>query len=93
MSTEILPAGSVTSADGLELVGSTLYVVRNFLNQIDVWKIHGGRLTKVDTLSSPGFDIPTTVAFAAGSLWAVNARFATPPEADTPYWISRLAPR
>lgn len=93
VSTEILPAGSVTSADGLTLVGSRLYVVRNFMNQIDVWKIRGGQLTLVDSLTSPTFDIPTTVAFAGGSLWAVNARFSTTPEADTPYWITRLSPR
>lgn len=93
VSTEILPAGSVTTADGLTLVGSRLYVVRNFMNQIDVWKIRGGQLTLVDSLTSPTFDIPTTVAFAGGSLWAVNARFSTTPEADTPYWITRLSPR
>lgn len=93
VSTEILPAGSVTSGDGLLLVGNRLYVVRNFLNLIDVWQIHGSRLVLVDTLTSAGFDIPTTVAFAGGSLWAVNARFSTPPTPETPYWITLLSPR
>ncbi len=91
VSTEILPLGSVTNADGLLLVGNKLYVVRNFLNLIDVWQISGTRLEKVDTLTSPTFDIPTTVAFAGGALWAVNARFTTPPTPDTPYWISQLS--
>jgi hypothetical protein len=35
-------------------------------------------------------DVPTTVAFVAGSLWAANARFSTTPEPDTPYWITRI---
>jgi hypothetical protein len=91
VSTEILPAGSVTNADGLLLVGNKLYVVRNFLNLIDVWQIRGASLVKIDTLTSPTFDIPTTVALAGGSLWAVNARFTTPPTPDTPYWITQLS--
>jgi outer membrane protein assembly factor BamB len=91
ISTELLPRDSVTSADGLLLIGNKLDVVRNFLNLIDVWQIRGSELVKIDTLTSPTFDIPTTVAFAGGSLWAVNARFTTPPTPDTPYWITQLS--
>jgi hypothetical protein len=46
-----------------------------------------GSITDPDT---GALDFPTTIAFAGGSLWAVNARFSTPPEEDTPYWITRL---
>lgn len=89
-SVEILPPGSVTAADGLELVGSTLYVVRNQLNRVEVYRIHGGDVRHRGTLTSGDLAIPTTAAFAGGSLWAVNARFGTPVTPDTEYWITRL---
>jgi hypothetical protein len=95
-SIEILPEGSMTNADGLLLVGSTLYAVENFDNLISVWRIQGGLVRSLGTIEEsdlpPGadFDIPTTVAFAAGSLWVANARFSTPPTPDTPYWITRV---
>jgi outer membrane protein assembly factor BamB len=92
-SVEILPPGSVTAADGLELVGSTLYVVRNQLNRVEVYRIHGGDVRHRATLTADGLAIPTTVAFAGGSLWAVNARFGTPVTPDTEYWITRLPTR
>jgi hypothetical protein len=37
--------------------------------------------------------VPTTAAFQAGRLWAVNAQFGTPPTPDTQYWITRLPAR
>ena len=40
--------------------------------------------------SAMGLDVPTTIALARGSLWAVNARFTTPPTPTTPYWITRV---
>ena len=44
----------------------------------------------VGTLTSPGLDVPTTLAFQGRPLWAVNARFSTPPTPTTPYWLTRL---
>ena len=35
-------------------------------------------------------DVPTTATLTLGALWVVNTRFSTPPELDTPYWITRL---
>jgi sugar lactone lactonase YvrE len=83
---------SVTNGDGLLVHGSTLYVVRNRLNLVAVFKLGPGltSATLVDELTSSGFDVPTTIARAAGSLYAVNARFGTPVTPDTPYWITRL---
>jgi streptogramin lyase len=92
-STEILPAGSVPAADGLELRGSTLWVVQNQLNLVRVYGIRGTSLTLLGTVSSPDLDVPTTLAFAGGQLWAVNARFSTPPVPTTEYWITRLPTR
>jgi hypothetical protein len=90
-----LGGASVTAGDGLELRGSTLYVVRNQLNQVAVFRL-GARLAKArlkGTITRPGLDVPTTVAFQAGRLWTVNARFNTPVTPTTEYWISRLPSR
>ena len=93
---ELLPEGSIPAADGILLVGSTLYVVQNQANLISVWSIRGGTVTSIgaigqnDLPDGAAFDVPTTIAFAGGSLWAANARFTTPPAADTPYWITRV---
>ena len=87
-----LGGASLTNGDGLLLRGRTLYVVRNRLNEIAVVRLDG-RLTSgrlVDTLTDPDFDVPTTIAFQAGRLYAVNARFGTPPEPDTRYDIVRV---
>lgn len=92
-SVEILPEGSVTFADGLELVGSTLYVVRNQLGEVAKYRILGGRVAFRGTITSDDVDVPTTIAFAGGQLWAVNARFGTPVTPDTEYWITRLPTR
>lgn len=87
-----LGAATVTAGDGILLQGKTLYVVRNRLNQIAVVQLasdlSSGVITNV--LTSPAFDIPTTVALFGNALYAVNARFSTPPTLDTPYNIVRL---
>jgi hypothetical protein len=94
-----LGGASVTFGDGLELRrtlrGPILYVVRNQLNEVAVLRL-GYRLRSARALvpiTSAGLDFPTTVAFKASRLWAVNARFSTPPTADTEYWITRLPAR
>lgn len=87
-----LEGANVTAGDGLELRGSTLYVVRNRLNRVAMLHL-GPRLESAEVLAemtSPGLSVPTTAAFVAGSLWAVNARFGTPPGPATEYWITRL---
>lgn len=93
-SVELLPEGSITNADGILLVGSTLYVVENQDNLVSIWRLRGGTVTALGTITgddlSGDFDVPTTIAFAAGSLWAVNARFSETPTPSTPYWITRV---
>ena len=94
--TEIdLTGADFTAGDGLELVGSMLYVVRNQLEQVAVVRLTGNltRGTVVDTLTEDGFDVPTTITRAAGRLWAVNARFGTQPTPDTAYWITQVPRR
>jgi sugar lactone lactonase YvrE len=87
-----LKGGDVANGDGLLLDDRTLYVVQNQLNQIAVVRLDRdldegeitGRLTDSD------FDVPTTIAEGGGFLWAVNARFSTPPTPDTTYNVVRV---
>jgi sugar lactone lactonase YvrE len=83
---------ALTNGDGLLLHGRTLFVVRNENNLIAVVHLRrsltSGRL--VAELTDPDFDVPTTIAFQAGSLYAVNARFGTPPTPTTRYEIVRV---
>lgn len=87
-----LGGGSVTNGDGILLQGKTLYVVRNFLNQVAVVKLQpdlsAGSI--VATLTSPNLRVPTTIARFGGSLYAVNARFDTPPTPETEYEVVRV---
>jgi len=81
----------LTGGDGLELDGRLLYVGRN-QGEVDAIKLARSLATgrQVATITDPTFDVPTTVALARHSLFVINARFGTPPTADTPYWITRV---
>ena len=84
----------LTNGDGLLLRGRTLYVVQNFLNQVAVLKLnrHGTKGHLVKVLTSPKFDVPTTVAAYKGSLYLPNARFGLE-DSERPtakYWITRI---
>ena len=83
---------SVSSGDGLLVRGNTLYVVRNQLNQIAVFKIDadGTSGELVDTLTSDDFDVPTTVAAFGNSLYLPNARFGVENPGTADYWITRI---
>ena len=66
-------------------------MVRNFDNLVAVLKLGGGLLSAALLGEITGdTDVPTTATLTLGALWVVNARFSTPPELDTPYWITRL---
>jgi sugar lactone lactonase YvrE len=82
----------LTNGDGLLVKGRTLYAVQNRLNKVAVVKLNragtAGRL--MDELTSPDFDVPTTVAAYRGSLFLPNARFSTPPTPTTDYWVTRI---
>lgn len=87
-----LGGATLPNGDGLELRGSTLFAVQNQLNQVAVVRLGGQLLTGEVTsvITDADLDVPTTVAFAAGRLWAVNARFGTPVTPDTEYDVVRL---
>ena len=82
----------LTNGDGLLLIGRTLFVVRNQDNQIDVVKLSGSldRGRVVTTITNPDFDVPTTIAFQAGHLYAVNARFGTTDPQPAHYEVVRV---
>jgi hypothetical protein len=90
----VLEGGDVANGDGLLLKGRTLYVVQNQLNRIAVVRLDRdldeGEITR--HLTDSDFDIPTTIAEAGGFLWAVNARFTTPPTPATEYDVVRVRP-
>ena len=80
----------LSNADGLELRGHRLYVVRNN-NVVTVVRLES-QLTSGVVLGdiSGELDTPSTATVAAGRLWVVNPRFNTPPLPSTDYWIAQL---
>lgn len=87
-----LGTGSVPNGDGILLHGKTLYVVQNRLNQIAVIELSPDLSTgTIEALiTSRDFRVPTTIARFGNSLYAVNARFGTPPAPDTEYEVVRV---
>jgi sugar lactone lactonase YvrE len=82
----------VTNGDGLLLDGRTLYVVQNRDDKVAVVELDR-RLssgTVVAEITDLDFDVPTTIDEFGDRLYAVNARFTTPPTADTPYWLAQF---
>ena len=71
----------VTSGDGILLQGKTLYVLRNQDNEIAVIRLSPDLSsgTLIDTITDDNFDVPTTLALFGSRLYAVNARFGSPP--------------
>ena len=84
-----LSGGVVSSGDGILLDGKTLYVVQNFLNRVAVVSLapdlSAGVIVAVVT--NPLFDVPTTIDERGNRLYAVNARFSTPPTPTTAYSV------
>jgi sugar lactone lactonase YvrE len=84
--------GPLTNGDGLLRAGKTLFAVQNRLNRIAVLRLakDESSATVRRTITDPQFDVPTTLAVAKGRLFTVNARFTTPPAADTAYDVVRV---
>jgi sugar lactone lactonase YvrE len=80
---------TLTNGDGILLAGKTLYVVQNQNNKIAVVNLSSdftsGTVTR--TITSPKFDVPTTVALHGNRLYAVNARFGTASGANATYSV------
>lgn len=87
-----LTGGALAGGDGLELRGRTLFVVRGAPTAVVAIRLNGqldsGQIVR--TITDSGLDVPTTATFSRGGLYAVNARFGTPPGPNVGYWITRL---
>jgi hypothetical protein len=85
--------------DGLEIVGRRMWIVRNLTvdPRVDVlnlgWLLGSADLVGEIRSVDPGLDRPSTATLALGKLYAVNARFDTPPGPTVEYWITRLPTR
>jgi len=84
-----LGGDNVAFGDGILLQGKTLYVVQNQLNQVAVVKLNADLTagSVEETLTSPLFQIPTTVARFGTRLYVVNAQFGLP---DTEFEVVRV---
>ena len=80
------------NGDGLLLHGKTLYVVQNQNNRITVVGLAPdlGSGTVNGAITNANFDVPTTVALFGSRLYAVNARFTTPPTPATTYSVVQV---
>ena len=87
-----LGGATLENGDGMLLAGRVLFVVQNRSNQIAVVvlskSLDRGRV--VSAISDDDFDVPTTIAFQAGHLYAVNARFGTTDPQPARYDIVRV---
>jgi hypothetical protein len=95
--------GELVNGDGILRKGRKLYVSENRdtnagkpgTGEVTAVKLRrdlsSGRIVK--EISSADFDVPTTLARSHGRLYAVNARFNTPPTPDTEYWVSKVPKR
>jgi sugar lactone lactonase YvrE len=80
-------AAPLPNGDGILLIGRTLYVVQNQLNQVAVVTLNhrGTKGAVVDVLTDSRFRVPTTVAAFGNRLYLPNAQFGIEPTPDTPY--------
>jgi sugar lactone lactonase YvrE len=87
-----LHGATLVNGDGILLQGKTLYVVQNQDNKIAVVKLstHLDKGTVARTITSPNFDVPTTIARHGARLYAVNARFGTPATPTTAYSVVQV---
>jgi hypothetical protein len=90
-----LSGGDALQGDGILLDFRRLYVVKNFQNRIAVISLDSdletGTVVRHIGPEGFAFDVPTTIDdFALFWMYAVNARFSTPPTLDTTYTIVRV---
>lgn len=87
-----LGGATLPNGDGILLDGRTLYVVQNQLNKIAVVRLSRNlqRGTVTRELTDTDFDVPTTITKFGKWLYAVNARFGTPPTPDTRYDVVKV---
>ena len=85
--------GATVPGDGILLHGKRLFaVVRSPQDGVVVIKLRSNLSsgTVLRTITSDDLDDPTTIDEHGSRLYAVNARFSTPPGPDVPYWVTKL---
>jgi sugar lactone lactonase YvrE len=87
-----LGGASLVNGDGLLLRGRTLYAVQNRLNQVAVVSLDKKGTAGVvrRTITSPAFDVPSTVARSGRYLYLPNARFGAAEPGAIAYSINRV---
>ena len=89
-----LGGATVLRGDGLLLKGRTLYVMRNRDEIVSVVRLNAdytaGKIVTEIHPNPADVDVPTTITFLKGELYAVNARFGTTDPQPAPYWISLI---
>lgn len=87
-----LGGDAVPAGDGILLLGHTLYVVQNQLNQIAVVELASNYLSGdvTQTITDPAFRVPTTIASFGRFLYVVNARFGVTPGPDVEYEVVQV---
>ena len=85
-------ATNVLRGDGIVRRGTTLYVVQNTLNQVALVKLtpDGTAGTISEVLTDRDLDVPTTADVFGPAVYAVNARFGTPPGPGVAYEVVRV---
>jgi sugar lactone lactonase YvrE len=83
---------NVANGDGILLQGQSLFVVQNQQNVIAKITVSEDFATGTvhGRVSSPGFNVPTTIAASDGSLYAVNARFGVDNPDTAAYSVVRI---
>jgi hypothetical protein len=90
---EISLGGATVPGDGLLLHGRTLYaVVRSPQDGVIVLRLSPNLRsgTVLRTITDADLDEPTTIDEHGSRLYAVNARFSTPPGPNVEYWVTKL---
>jgi sugar lactone lactonase YvrE len=90
---EITLSEPVMNGDGILLDGRTLYVVQNRDNEVAVIRLSRklGSGTVTMHIKDSDFDVPTTIDEFGKRLYAVNARFRTPPTPpEKEYWVAQF---
>lgn len=95
VATQIDLGAALPFGDGLALAGHTLYVVQNQLNQIAIVSLSPDLAsgTIEGTITNANLDVPTTALVFGNSIYAVNAKFSTPPTPTTPYEVVKMSRR
>ena len=90
-----LSGGSAENGDGIEIQGRTIYVVRNVVNRVAVFRANRNFTAatwKFDITAAAGLlSIPTTGVVEGRKVWVVNSQFGHATPATAPYWITRLS--